>query len=188
MKKYGVIPIVLLIVFLTLFLGCYQTTIVTSVTPVTRGLNLVDGIIAIPAEGYYDVPFSVDVDTMSGIRVKGTFEASQGTGIELDRVGNTGIELLILDDITFTNWANANLYVLASGMLHLEEGELLAQTWIDAEYHIPKMTEANIDTRITTSGDYHLVLSNRDSPFISKNVSAEIKLYWSEEATLTLTD
>jgi len=191
MKRCVVVLMSLLIISLTLFSGCYQTTTVTTITPVTRGLNLVNGIIAVPAEGYYDIPFSVDVDTMNGVRVKGTFEVSQGTGVELDRVGNTGIELLIFDDIMFTNWANTNLYVFWDGRLHLAEDGLSFQWYEDAVYAdrfhgfgsfaiAPGVVAANIDTRITTSGDYHLVFSNRDSPFISKNVSTEVKLYWIE--------
>jgi hypothetical protein len=140
----------------------------------------VNGNIAVPAEGYYDVPFSVDADTINGARVKGEFEVTQGTGVELDRIGNTGIEILILDDWVFANWVDGITFIDGVPLQIYIDNELYSDRFFCQGLHsiAPGVVGANIDFKITTPGDYHLVFSNMDSPFISKNVAAEIKFYW----------
>ena len=178
MKRFIFALMSLLIISLALFSGCGETT------PITKNLNLVNEIIDIPAEGYYNVPFSVDVDTMQGVIVEGKIEVAQGTGVELDRVGNTYIDFLILDDNMFTTWANTNLYYLSDGRLHLAQDGLSLQWYEDAVYedsfHMLDLYPRLPGVEITTSGDYHLVFSNRGSPFISKIVTTKIDLNWAE--------
>ena len=174
----------LLIISLALFSGCYQTTITKTITPVNQHDRLAYKTIAIPAEGYYNVPFSVDVDTMQGVIVEGKIEVAQGTGVELDRVGNTYIDFLILDDNMFTTWANTNLYYVSDGRPHLAQDGLSPQWYEDAVYedsfHMLELYPRLDGVEITTSGDYHLVFSNRGSPFISKIVTTKIDLNWAE--------
>jgi hypothetical protein len=113
--------------------------------------NLIDGNIVVTPGDYYDIPFLVDTSEMQNIRVVGYFAASGGSGND--------IEVAILDDITFTNWINGH------------QGTSL--------YNSGKITVAEIDVSITTSGKYHLVFSNTFSIVSSKNVSARVDLNWS---------
>ena len=154
MKRCVVVSMSLLIISLTLFAGCSETT------PVVRSLNLITDIIIVEVESYYDIPFSAT----EGARVQGVFEASQHKGMELDRIGNTGIEFLILDDITFTNWINQQPEIGRGD--YYPEDALYAdkdERWV-------------IDVEIPTTGIYHLIFSNKDSEFISKRVTTKFDL------------
>jgi len=114
--------------------------------------NLIDGNIVVVPGNYYDIQFSVDTSEMQNTRVVGSFEAAGGSGND--------IEAFIFDDMSFNNWKNGHQ--------------------VTPLYNSGKITVANIDTSITTSGKYHLVFSNLFSIVSSKNVSARVDLNWSE--------
>ena len=73
---------------------------------------------------------------------------------------------------------------LEDGQLHLSQDGLPFQWYEDAVYEDNYSSDHSWtrvpNVEITTSGDYHLVFSNRASPFISKIVTADIRLIWTE--------
>jgi hypothetical protein len=113
--------------------------------------NLINGNIVVTPGDYYDIPFLVDTNEMQNVRVVGYFAASGGSGND--------IEVAILDDMAFINWINGHE--------------------VNSLYSSGKITVAEIDVSITTSGKYHLVFHNLFSIISSKNVYANVDLNWS---------
>ena len=151
----------LLLVVLSLVLGCSPAQRPSTVpqkakspTPVfvPQSRNLVNATITVGAGSHYDIPFSVDANVMRNVRLVGSFRASGGSGND--------IIAIIMDDMTYTNWVNGHK--------------------VRVFYSSGKITTANIDVSITTSGKYHLVFSNDFSILSSKDVSTRVELEWSE--------
>jgi len=114
--------------------------------------NLVNGIIAVDPGGWYRVRFSV-TSSMRGAAVVGSFTASGGSGND--------IETYIFDDMAYTSWINGHsVYAL---------------------YNSGRITVAEINTPITTPGQYYLVFSNTFSTFSSKKVTTTVNLQWYEQ-------
>jgi hypothetical protein len=147
-KKICALLLVLAIAISGASFGCNQITY----TP--RIINLVDGIITVPAGSNYDIPFLVDINTMKDVRIEGTFEVLDGSGNE--------IIIKIVDDMEHFN---------------PEYGYR-----IKALYSFGRLNTSSIDVPITNSGAYHLVFSNMFSPNL-KNVSAKFDLYFSEKSS-----
>jgi hypothetical protein len=120
--------------------------------PTPKSLNLVNGVISIQAGSYYDIPFTVDTSFMKDVRVEGTFQASGPSG--------NCREALILEHMDFINWVNGHA--------------------ITPVYYSGQVTFTDINVNITSSGEYHLVFDNRLSIISTKNVSAQVDLYWSD--------
>ena len=120
--------------------------------PTGQSKAILDGNITVESDEYVDFTFNVNTETMHNVRVVGWFMACGGAQNDID--------VLILNDIDFINWDN------------LHE--------VEAVYKSGKITIAEMDVPIADSGDYHLVLDNSFSEFTSKNVSAQVYLYWSE--------
>ncbi len=139
----------ILIVSVVVVIALLSSFFILRDTP--QSSNLINGNIVITPGDYYDIPFSVDTGEMQDIKVVGSFEASGGS--------SNDIEAAILDDMTFINWING------------QQGTAL--------YNSGKITLAEIDVSITTSGKYHLVFSNTFSTVSSKTVSAKVDLHWS---------
>lgn len=144
-QKISTLLTVLLVLMLLLSIGC---SLITS----PKHHNLVNGIITVQAGSYYNVQFSVDTDLMKGVRVEGSFQASGGSGNDIDT--------LILKEMDFINWSNGHQ--------------------VSPIYRSGKITVSDIDARITKSGNYRLVFSNMFSVISPKNVSAKIDLHWTE--------
>ncbi len=119
---------------------------------VPKTYNLVNGVITVGPNDYYHVQFIIDTDSMLNVKVEGTFRASGGSGND--------IEVMILDDMAYTNWINGHT--------------------VSAIYFSGKLTTSNIDAEIVSSGKYHLVFSNEFSIISSKDVSTKVDLNWSE--------
>lgn len=118
---------------------------------VPQSQNLVNATITV-SPGYYDLSFTVDAGRMRDARVTGSFTASGGSGND--------IKVLIMDDMTFTNWKNKHQVSLL--------------------YNSGQMTIGNLNVPITASGTYHLVFDNTFSTVSSKQVATRINLEWSE--------
>jgi hypothetical protein len=117
-----------------------------------KHLNLLNGTITVQAGGYYDVQFTVDTNIMKDVKVEGSFQASGGSGND--------IEALVLSEMDFINWSNGHQ--------------------VSPVYYSGKITIADIDAPITQSGEYRLVFANMFSVISSKNVSAQVALHWAE--------
>ena len=120
--------------------------------PAPQSHNLINATIVISPGGYFDIEFSVDLTTMHDVRVVGSFTTSQNVG------GDT--EVMITDDMAYTDWIDGRQ--------------------VSMLYTSGNKTTANIDLPITTSGAYHLVLSNNDAELSSKQILATIELEWNE--------
>jgi plastocyanin domain-containing protein len=143
MKKIWVLLIVSVVLICLLSMGCNLTT---------KHLNLVNGTITVLPGSSYGVQFSVDTSIMKGVKVEGSFQASGGSGNDID--------VLILDEMDFINWSNGHQ--------------------VSPVYYSGQITIADINVPITQSGDYHLVFGNMFSVISSKNVSAQVDLHWAE--------
>ena len=150
-----------LVLVLSLVLGCSAPQWPSgapsrpkSPTPVLvpQSRNLVNATITVGPGKHYDIPFSVNVNTMRNVRVVGSFRASGGSGND--------IKAIIMDDMAYINWVNGHQ--------------------VSILYLSGKITTANIDVAITTSGKYHVVFSNDFSILSSKHVSTRVELEWSE--------
>lgn len=120
--------------------------------PVPESRNLIDATLVISAGGYYDVEFSVDAMTMHNVRVVGSFTSSGSSGSD--------VEVVIMGDTAYANWLDGHQ--------------------VEVLYTLGKLTTANIDLPIATSGTYHLVFSNNHSEVSSKHVSTRVELEWTE--------
>ena len=162
MKKCTIPALVcLLAAVTTLILGCgilpdSTTTPPTPETPaptlVPQSHNLINATIVMSPDGYFDIEFSVDTETMQNARVVGSFATSHNAGGD--------IEVMIMDDIAYTDWLDGHQ--------------------INVNYTSGNKTTADIDLSITTSGKYHLVFSNNDPELSSKHVLAIAELNWDE--------
>lgn len=121
---------------------------------VPQSHNLVDGVITVYAGDYYDVPFSVDIDTMHDVTVSGSFAASGGSGND--------VEVYVMNASDYANWVNGH----SSSAL----------------YSSGRITAADLNIPITASGNYHLVYSNTFSWISTKTVNTSVDLEWSELA------
>ncbi len=143
-KKKLIVSLTVLVVFIFLLsLGCNLSI---------KHLNLVNGTITVQAGSYYNVQFSVDTNVMKDVMVEGSFQASGGSGNDIDA--------LVLNEMDFINWLNGHQ--------------------VSPVYYSGKITIADINVPITKSGDYHLVFGNTFSVISSKNVSAQVDLHWAE--------
>ena len=117
----------------------------------TQTQNLVNATITV-SPGYHDIPFSVNLSTMTSPTVTGSFTASGGSGND--------INVIIMNSTDFINWSNKHqVYPL---------------------YSSGQLTTGNINVPITVSGQYYLVFDNTFSTFSSKNVTTNVNLNWSE--------
>jgi len=135
---------------------------------VPQSQNLVNGIITVPASGYYDQPFSV-ISSMQNARIIGSFEASGGLAND--------ISVLIMDDMSFINWANG--YQVQKTMDATTFANWAKGHPIQDYYHSGRVMIANIDVFLS-SGKYHLVFDNLFTDRASKSVRTRIDLNWSE--------
>jgi hypothetical protein len=150
-----------LILFLTIILIVFVfscagppsiSTLPPSSAPNTR--NVVDGVITIPANEYYEASFTVNTTIMHNARVVGTFEASGGAGDD--------IEALIITDAVFAKWTQGH-----NGPTIYDSG---------------KLTASSVNVTISDSGVYHLIFDNSFSLISSKEVTAKLNLVWSSVA------
>jgi hypothetical protein len=148
--KFGLT--IILLASMTLAVSCSSGISANKQALVSQTSNLVSGITTVKAQGYYDNYFSIDAGAMQNVTVSGSFKTSGGSGND--------VEVFIMDDQAFTNWSNGQK--------------------VSALYDSGQTTAGNIDTRLSSSGIYHLVLSNTFSMIASKDVTADIDLNWSQ--------
>jgi hypothetical protein len=99
-----------------------------------------------PAKAVY---YSFVVPASSaGAEVSGRFEASGGTGND--------VEVYILDEDAFVNWQNGHR--------------------VHTYYNSGRLTQANVKTSLPSEGTYYLVFSNRFSVVANKAVVADVSL------------
>jgi hypothetical protein len=84
------------------------------------------------------------------VRVEGTFNANGGFGND--------VEVYLLSDDEFVNWQNGHP--------------------VNAFYSSGRITQGTIDTLLPSSGNYHLVFTNKFSWFSPKAVRASIRLHF----------
>ena len=114
--------------------------------------NLVNETITVSARNYYNVSFTIDASRMQNAVVLGSFKASGGSGND--------IIALVMDDMAYINWRN--------------------EQRVNFLYNSEQRTTGDINVSIATSGQYHLIYSNRFSFFSSKNVDTNVDVKWLE--------
>ena len=112
--------------------------------------NIVDGIITVKASEYYDIKFTVDAAAMRNPRIVGVFQATGGTGND--------IEALIMDDASFPKWTNGHN--------------------VTGIYYSGKLSASSINITISNPGIYHLIFDNSFSLITPKEITAKVDLYW----------
>lgn len=152
-KKFLVL--ILSITLLPLIFSCAGLPSVSTQAPASAPApntqNLVDGVISIGANQYYEIKFTVNTTTMRSVKVVGTFKASGGSGND--------IEVLIVDDTAFSKWTQGHN--------------------VPNIYYSGKLTASSINITMPNSGGYHLIFDNSFSLISSKEVTAKVDLVWS---------
>jgi hypothetical protein len=116
--------------------------------PQPRVMNLVDTAFTLNAAQGMHWNFTVPANA-TDVRVEGTFNASGGTGND--------VEVYLLNDDEFVNWQNRHA--------------------VSALYNSGRMTQGTLDAVLPPgAGTYHLVFSNKFSLFSPKAVRASIRL------------
>jgi hypothetical protein len=123
-----------------------ESPAVPALRPVT--LKLASGQLVVPALKYHYVRFQVDPAQMQQARVFGSFRASGGS--------RNDIEALVLDEDQFKTFSSRQ------------------QTHV--LYNSGKITEGQINVRISQAGTYYFVFSNIFSLISTKYVFAEVEL------------
>jgi hypothetical protein len=114
-----------------------------------RVLPLIDTAFTLnAAQGHY-WNFSVPSNA-TDIRVEGTFNASGGTGND--------VEVYLLNDDEFVNWQNHHA--------------------VSALYNSGRVTQGTLNAPLPSGGPYHLIFNNKFSLFSPKAVKASIRLHY----------
>jgi len=117
-----------------------------SQTPVAE--KLFSGQIVVRAGQHVYRKFNIDPSRMQDVRVVGSFQASGGSGND--------IQVVLAEESEFENWKNRH------------EAHVL--------YSTGQITTGKIDVPITQTGTYYLVFSNAFSLVSDKDVFTEIEL------------
>jgi hypothetical protein len=137
--------------------GLANTENVTSTKPVEpiyvpRVRALLSSQVVVPHGSIHYVTFAVDTERMRSVRVAGRFNASGGSGND--------IQVFLTDPDGFENLKNGHPGT--------------------AFYSTDKVTVGNIDVPIVASGSYVLALSNKFSAISDKYVDANVELRYEE--------
>jgi hypothetical protein len=145
LSKWAKLGIGLLLVGALFLYACSSS----SIPFVNKTRNIVNGIETIKPGGYEYIRFNID-GAMVNVVLSGTFTASGGSGND--------IEVLVLDDINYTNWVNGHqAYVL---------------------YDSGKTTTGRPSVSINKSGTYYLIFNNNWSIISEKSVTTRFDLTW----------
>lgn len=113
---------------------------------------LVPESFTMPAGKVLETRFTVDLATMKNPRVTGRFNASGGSGND--------VQVVLASEDDYTNWKNGH------------EAKVL--------YGSGKITVGQLDVAIPSSGTYYLAFSNTFSAMSAKTVLADIKLTYAQ--------
>lgn len=119
-------------------------------TPQQYTVNIVNGLITVPAGGYESYEFTVPACASYGT-VSGSFTASGGSGND--------IRVYIMNQTSFINWENGHT--------------------VPVYYSSGQLTTATIRATLPGGTTYYLVYDNTFSVFSSKNVQTTVNLYYS---------
>jgi hypothetical protein len=124
-----------------------------SPTPVfiNQSLNLVHGLITVPAGNYYYQSFRM-LDAMRSPHVSGNFTVN-GSGLD--------IKAYILSEQAYTNFMNGNVII--------------------SNYSSGRLATDNINISLSMPGLYYLLFDNSYSVLTSKQISASVDLVWSQQ-------
>ena len=136
---------------LTLCTGLFLVALATQVSATEQQrTSILDGSVAVQAEGWSGYTVKVDMGSMFGPRIVGHVTATGGTGNDVD--------VNVFTESDFLNWKNGHDThpLFTSG----------------------RVTAADLDVPIEQSGTYYVVLSNTFSTLTPKTVEGHLALTW----------